>query len=146
MVQLISKIALSTSMMGVPALADIADKDVIDYREHIMKTLNEQAEALGMILSTTIPDDNAAAHLEIIALTASTALKAFEAKIQGGESKSTVWSNWPDFAKRMNEFSARTAEAAKLAKEKGAKAGLTDIDSTLTCKSCHEIYREEKKK
>jgi cytochrome c556 len=133
-------------MVLLPSLADADDQDVIAYREHIMKTLNEQAEALGMIVSTTIPDENTAAHLEIIALTASTALKAFEPKVPGGESKLVVWSNWPDFSKRMNEFAAKTAEAAKLARESGAKAGLTDIDHTLTCKSCHEVYREEKKK
>jgi cytochrome c556 len=126
--------------------ATVVNNEGIDYREHIMKTLNEQSEALGMILSTAIPDDNASAHLEIIALTASTALKAFEPKIPGGESKSAVWTNWPDFSKRMQEFTAKTADAAKLAKEKGSKAGLTDIDKTLTCKSCHDTYREEKKK
>ena len=94
--------------------ATVVQNDVIDYREHIMRTLNEQSEALGMILSTAIPDDNASAHLEIIALTASTALKAFEPKILGGESKSAVWTNWPDFSKRMQEFSTKTADAAKL--------------------------------
>ena len=44
------------------------DKDVIDYRRHIMNTLNEQSGALGMILSTAIPGDNIAAHLEAIML------------------------------------------------------------------------------
>ena len=143
---MIGKLALAASMLVLPALAYGDDKDVIDYREHIMKTLNEQAEALGMILSTAIADNNATAHLEIIALTASTALKAFEPKVPGGESKPDVWAKWPDFSKRMNEFAAKTAEAARLAKEKGPKAGLSDIDNTLTCKSCHEVYREEKKK
>src|SRR5258706_9284836 len=107
---MIGKLALAASMLVLPALAYGDDKDVIDYREHIMKTLNEQAEALGMILSTAIADNNATAHLEIIALTASTALKAFEPKVPGGESKPDVWAKWPDFSKRMNEFAAKTAE------------------------------------
>jgi cytochrome c556 len=69
------------------ASADSAD--AIDYRQHIMKALNEQAGALGEILSGAVPDDNVLAHLDALALTASTALKAFEAKVPGGEADRT---------------------------------------------------------
>ena len=48
-----------------------------------MNTLYEQSEALGQILSTTIPDDNAIGHLDSLALTASIALKGFEQKGAG---------------------------------------------------------------
>jgi cytochrome c556 len=126
-------------------IAHADDKDVIDYRQHIMNTLGEQAAALGEILSTVVPDDNAVAHINAIALTASTALKAFEPKVPGGQAKPTVWSNWPDFSKRMNELAQRTAEAAKVAKEKGKDAALSNILDQLTCKSCHDVYRQEKK-
>jgi cytochrome c556 len=126
-------------------IAHADDKDVIDYRQHIMNTLGEQAAALGEILSTVVPDDNAVAHINAIALTASTALKAFEPKVPGGQAKPTVWSNWPDFSKRMNELAQRTADAAKVAKEKGKDAALSNILDQLTCKSCHDVYRQEKK-
>jgi cytochrome c556 len=138
--------AVAASLFFAPAIAKADDKDVIAYREHIMNTLNEQSDALGMILSMTIPDDNFVYHLEIIALTASTALKAFEPKVPGGQSKPDVWSNWPDFAARMNELSAKTAAVAKVAKEKGANAAMASVVDALTCKKCHEAYREEKKK
>jgi cytochrome c556 len=122
------------------------DRDVIEYREHIMNTLNEQTAIIGLILSTSIPDDNAVAHLETIALTASTALAAFVPKVPGGEAKVDVWSSWPDFSKRMNDFARRTQQAAKLARDHGKEQALTDILDALTCKSCHEIYRAEKRK
>jgi cytochrome c556 len=122
-----------------------ADKDVIEYRMHIMHTLNEQSAALGQILSASVPDTNAQAHLEALALTAATALKAFEPKVAGGESKPTVWSNWADFSKRMNDFARLTREAAKVAKEKGFTAAGPSIIDALSCKTCHEEYREEKK-
>ena len=121
------------------------DQDAIDYREHVMNTLNEQSEALGQILSTTVPDDNAIAHLEVLALAASMALKAFEPKVPGGEAKPEVWSNWADFAKRMNEFAQNTAAAAKTAHVQGKQAALDNILNALTCKSCHDVYRKEKK-
>jgi cytochrome c556 len=129
-----------------PAAVYAENKDVLDYRMHIMNTLNEQSTALGQILSGVIPDKNAQAHLEAIALTASTALKAFEPKVPGGEAKAVVWSNWTDFSKRMNDFARLTREAAKVSKEKGFSAAGTNIIDALSCKSCHDVYREEKKK
>jgi cytochrome c556 len=121
------------------------EKDVVEYREHLMKTLHEQSEALGQILSGVIPDDNATAHMDQVALVASLSLKAFEAKVPGGEAKPAVWSNWPDFSKRMNEFAQKTAAAAKAAHDSGNEAGLAQLSDALTCKSCHELYRQEKK-
>jgi cytochrome c556 len=129
----------------LPAAVYADDKDVVDYRTHIMHTLNEQSAALGQILSGAIPEKNAQAHLEAIALSASTALKAFEPKVAGGEAKTEVWSNWTDFSKRMNDFARLTREAAKVSKEKGFGSAGTNIIDALSCKSCHDIYREEKK-
>jgi len=131
----------------LPAVVSADDQDVVDYREHIMKTLDEQAAAVGMILSTAIPGDNTEAHLQAIALTAQIALKSFEPKVLGGEAKPEVWSNWADFSKRMSEFAKKAAEVAALGKEKGSDdptLGEKVVDA-LTCKSCHEIYRKEKK-
>lgn len=122
------------------------DKAIIEYRQHIMKTLNEQSGALGQILSTSVPDTNVQAHLQVIALAASVALTAFEPKVQGGEAKPEVWSNWPDFSKRMNELAQKTAEMARIAKEQGNDAALANVVDALSCKSCHDLYRAEKKK
>jgi cytochrome c556 len=131
-------------LASVAAHAD--NKDAVNYRSHIMVTLNEQSAALGQILSGVVPDKNAAAHLEALALTASTALKAFEQKAPGGEAKAEVWSNWADFSKRMNEFVRQTREAAKMAKDKGlTAAGPNAMDAMGSCKNCHDVYRDEKK-
>jgi cytochrome c556 len=126
--------------------AAVDNKDVIDYRQHIMSTLNEQAGALGEILSSAIPDDNVVAHLDALALTASTALKAFEPKVPGGEAKPEVWSNWAEFSKRMNEFAAMTAKMAKTAHEDGKDAALGQVVDALSCKGCHDTYRKEQAK
>jgi cytochrome c556 len=136
-------VAIATTIFSAITRAD--DKDVIKYRQHIMSTLNEQSAALGQILSTSIPGDNAVAHLDALALTASTALSAFEPKVPGGEAKPAVWAHWADFSKRMNEFTQKINEAAQTAKDKGQDAALANILDVLTCKSCHKVYREEKK-
>lgn len=132
--------------LSVLPAAHANDKDVIDYRQHIMNTLNEQAGALGQILSASVPDDNVISHLDAIALTASTALKAFTPKVAGGEAKPDVWANWADFSKRMNEFARMTADMAKTAHEQGKDAGLANVVDALSCKSCHDTYRKEKPK
>jgi cytochrome c556 len=131
---------------SVVTTASADDKNAIDYRQHIMNTLNEQSAALGQILSVAVPDDNVIAHLDAIALTASTALKAFEPKVPGGEAKPEVWSNWADFSKRMKDFAQKTAEMSKTAHEQGKDAGLANVIDALSCKSCHDTYRSEKKK
>ena len=140
----VQSIAILALLLPVAVWAD--DQEVIDYREHIMNTLNEQSAALGQILSGAIPDDNLVAHLEAIAVTASMSLKSFEPKVPGGEAKPEVWSKWPDFSKRMNEFSQKTADIARIAKEKGKDEAVAHVLDALTCKSCHDVYREEKRK
>jgi cytochrome c556 len=121
------------------------DQDVIDYREHVMKTMGEQAAAIGQILQQKAPAENFAIHVQILAITAATAKKAFEPKVPGGESKPDVWARWTDFAKRLDDLTAATAELASTAKNGGAAAAGPKVQSALTCKSCHDIYRTEKK-
>jgi cytochrome c556 len=133
------------ALLYVPVPASADDDDVVDYRRHLMSALNEHAAALGQILSGAAPDADAAVHIEAIALTASVALKAFEAKVPGGQSRPEVWSNWADFSKRMNEFASETADVAKLAQTKGNDAALASAAGALTCKGCHDVYRQEKK-
>lgn len=123
-----------------------ADKAAVDYRQHIMKTLNEQTAALGQILSGAVPDDNVQMHLDALALTASSALKAFEAKAPGGEAKPEVWAKWADFSKRMNEFAEKTAMMAKAGREEGKDAAFTYAVDALSCKSCHDVYSTVKLK
>jgi cytochrome c556 len=124
--------------------AQAEDEDVIEYRQHIMKTLEAQSAALGQILSGAVPDDNLVAHLDTLALTASTALRSFEPKVQGGESKPEVWAKWPDFSKRMKDFADKTAQTAKIAKQQGKEAATEHVMEALSCKSCHDVYRAKK--
>jgi len=128
----------------LPAAAHADDQDVIDYRKHIMATLQAQTAALGMIMSGAIPDDSLVAHMDIIAATAATALKAFEPRVEGGEAKPEVWAQWEEFSRRMNEFAAKTAAMAKTAHEQGKDEALLQVMDALTCKQCHDDYRVRK--
>lgn len=130
--------------LGLPTVAQADDQDVIDYRSHIMKTMDEQTAAVGKIMSYAIPDDHFASHLEVIALAGQTALSSFEKEVHGGEALPEIWENWDDFAARMNEFTEKVSAAAKIAREQGKDAALNAAFSALTCKQCHDVYRKKK--
>ena len=135
--------AFAAALLLPTAHAD--DADVLQYRKHLMTSLNEQAAMLGQIVSNAIPKDNVVAHLDAMALLASTALKAYEPKVPGGKAKPEVWTKWPDFSNRMKEFAEKTAAAAKTAHTAGPDAALLHMLDVLSCKSCHDTYRTEKK-
>jgi cytochrome c556 len=121
------------------------DQDVIDYRQLIMKQLDAESEALGMMVSGQIPPDSLALEAKSIANGAKAALKAFEPKVLGGEAKPEVWSKWDDFSKRMQAFARNSEEMAKVA-ETGNVAKVTELMITaLPCKECHDTYRNKKK-
>ena len=134
-----SGVLLSGSLLA----ADSTDKDVIDYRQDVMNTLEEQSSALGQIASGVIPTDNMSTHMQILALAASTALKAFTPKVPGGKAKPEVWSNWDDFSKKMNDFAEKAAAGAKAQGSDAAMTALVDIANG--CKGCHDMYRQESK-
>jgi len=119
-------------------------KDTIEYRQHLMKAVDAQTAALGMILSGAIPEDNLVSHLETIALIASAMPESFEPKVEGGESSPDVWAKWPDFSQRLSTFAENTAKVAKIAREQGKDAIMSEIAVALSCKSCHDAYRTKK--
>lgn len=117
------------------------DADAIQYRQHVMTMISEQSGAIGQILATLIPDDNAVAHIELIAMGAAAAVKAFEKKVPGGDSKPEVWAQWDDFSKRLNDFANKSATALEIARTKGKAEGLASIALAMECKACHDRYR-----
>jgi cytochrome c556 len=116
--------------------------DTVDYREHIMKTMGEQAAAIDMIIKQKAPPNNFNTHIHILAIAASTALKAFEPKVIGGHAKPEIWANWADFSKRMNELTTTITALAKSADAGGITAVAPKMQASLTCKGCHDTYRQ----
>ena len=135
---------LAILMLGSHQAAHADDQDAIDYRELIMKELDAEAAALGMIVSGQVPPDSLSLQAKAIANSAKSALKAFEPKVPGGEAKPDVWSKWDDFAKRMQTFAQKSEEMAKVS-ESGNVAAVAELTiAALPCKSCHDVYRTKK--
>jgi len=124
------------------ALAD--DDDAITYRQLIMKEMDAESSALGMMISDQIPPDALASQAKALAFSAKGALKAFEPKVPGGEAKPDVWAKWDDFSKRMQTFAQKTDEMAKAAESGNVSAVSERMIDALTCKQCHDTYRNKK--
>lgn len=130
--------------MSVYSAAD--NQDHIDYRLHVMNTIDAQAKAIAMIIEQRAPADNLAVHAQTLALAASTAVKAFTPNAPGAKAKPEVWAKFDDFSKRMTEFAANTEDLAKAAQTGGAAAVKPKLRAAFApCKSCHDLYRDEKK-
>ena len=120
------------------------DDDPVTYRQLIMKELDAEASALGMIVSGQVPPDALAAQTRAIANSAKSALKAFEPKVPGGEAKPDVWAKWDDFSKRMQLFAQKTDEMSKVGESNNVAAVSEKMIDALPCKQCHDIYRTKK--
>jgi cytochrome c556 len=134
---------LVLSLAALPGRAD--DQDVIDYRQHIMKTMGEQMGAISMILQNKAPPDNFAVHLKVLAITATQAKSAFEPKVPGGDAKPGVWTDWQDFSHRLDELVSATAQLATAAQHESVSQVGAKMQSALKCKGCHDTYRVPKK-
>ena len=131
--------ALGAMLVMWSAGVSADDQDNIDYRQHIMKAMGEEAASIDMILQHKVLPDSLATHARILAIAAAMAKKAFEPKADGGNSKPSVWSNWTDFSKRLDALTAATDDLAKTAATGGvALAGPKVVG--LGCKACHDQY------
>ncbi len=124
------------------ALAD--DDDAVTYRQLIMKELDAESSALGMMVSGQVPPDALGTQARALAFSAKAALKAFEPKVPGGEAKPDVWARWDDFSKRMQTFVQKSDEMAKVAEGGNLSLFAEKMTDALTCKQCHDNYRNKK--
>ena len=136
----------ATAVLGLnllPAIARADDQDVIDYRQHVMNTLGEQLLLINQIVHKQAPADNLAAFGQILAMTAATAESTFKPNVAGGDSKPTVWTNWPDFSKQLAALVASTADVATAAKSGDVNAVAAKV-AALNCTGCHNTYLQKK--
>ena len=143
--RLVSYVAGAALLAAIvlPTTVRADDQDTIDYRQHIMKTMGEQLTLINQIVQQKAPPDDLATFTQILALSAATAKSAFTPNVAGGDSKPSVWANWADFSKRLDEVVLSTADLAKAAKTGGVTAATPKV-AALGCMSCHDTYMQKK--
>jgi cytochrome c556 len=130
-----------------PTVLHADPQDDIDYRQHVMKILGAQLDAIQLILQKKVPADSLVAHTQILADTAAMSKRAFKPDVPGGKAKPDVWTNWTDFSKRLDEFAADTAALARAAQAGGVGAVAPKLKASIAdCQSCHENYETPEKK
>jgi len=139
-------VAIAATMFAPAVASAFEDKDVIDYRQHLMNTLDAQSQVVGQMLSGVTPDKHGVDHLQIIALIASISPKAFEPHVEGGQSKPDVWSKKADFDAKMKAFVEGSAHVADQAKKMSFQETISIMLDALPCKGCHDPYRDPSKK
>lgn len=127
-------------LVGAMPVQAASDADAVAYRRHVMKTMGEQAAALGLVLQERGPAENVAVHARILALTAEAALRAFEPPVPGGEARPEIWQNWPDFTQRLKGLSRNAVALAETAQDQSLDEVRADVMKVLSCKSCHDAY------
>jgi cytochrome c556 len=145
----LSHIAAGVALIAATMLSGVAradNQDIIDYREHVMKTLGEQAQSLAMVLQGKAPAENVVIHAQLLAVTAATVEKAFTPKVVGGEAKADVWAKWDDFSKKTKDLVAASNDLVKAAQAGGIEGAKAKMAAPgLGCKGCHDVYRDQKK-
>jgi cytochrome c556 len=143
---MMKRFGLGVALLACSLVAVADDQDWVDYRQHLMKTLDEQVGSVRMILGHKAPAADLATHAKILALGATTVKKSFATKAPGGNAKPDVWSNWPDFSKRMDAFTAAAEDLSKAVAAGGVAAAGAKTQAVLAaCKGCHDQYMIPKK-
>ncbi len=124
--------------------AQAEDKDVIDYRQNLMKSLGAHAGALGAIAQNKVPyADNLAFHADAIAAAAEAAPLAFKQELVGGTAAAAVWEDWDDFEGRFIALAAAAKEVAAAARSGGMAEAGPKMGGMFICKACHDNFRTE---
>jgi len=137
-------LAASTALPLASAHAQsMNDDDVIAYRQEIMKTMDAQSRAIGMMLAGMVPDKMLSTHFEVLLHAVRQAKLAFEPKVVGGNALPVVWEKHADFVKHFDEAEKSIIQAIDVAKRDGAggQTGEAAVGA-LACKACHDIYKK----
>jgi cytochrome c556 len=138
-------VALALPLAPLSTVHGQVDDPVLE-RQLVMQALEEDAEALGMIVAGLQPADKMAEHSRNVARLAKEAYESFKPNVPGGNAKPEIWTNWDDYSKRMETFVAKSEEMVKLAEAGDKNAVIEIMVDAMPCKSCHDVYREKKKK
>lgn len=119
--------------------------DPVLERQLIMQDLDDEAKIMGDIVAGVAPKTEMAKHAAQIAKDAKEAYDSFKRNAPGGNAKPEIWTNWPDYSKRMEAFVANSAKMAEVAKGGDVTAVTEVMVDAMPCKACHDLYREKKK-
>ena len=127
--------------MQVCAAPASANQDAVAYRQHLMKTLEAQFQAITLIVTAGAPAENLYSHLTAALITARGLPDAFRPRAPGGSSAPQIWTRWDDFTFYMDEFEAAIAMAVEAARGGTPPQDVLYHIDAISCRKCHDRYR-----
>ena len=141
-------LAIPVGIYAAPSWSQayMLDEMVVDYRQLIMKSKDAHAQAIGQILTGTVPNDNMVSHFEALLITTRQTRAAFKPKALGGESLPAIWEEdgWKDFSAKLDLAEENIIIAIEAIKKNGPGAAGDVTLAALRCKDCHDTYRGKK--
>lgn len=114
------------------------------YRHHTMHALKDAFAQISAIRKGNGDPADFAIHAKMVNANASGFYWAAKQKVPGGGSTDAVWSNWDDFAAKMDAFIVDTSAMAALPADADMKAMTMAFGKVARhCKKCHTDYRKD---
>lgn len=139
---------------GLLALGGIAGaalaedpESVVNWRKNTIGAAGRAAVALNDIRKGDLEEQDRITEIaEMMVISAKLAKEAFRHDTRGASvettAKDTIWTNWDDFSKRMDDYVADTEKVAELARAGDQGAMFKQLGQTFrNCKGCHDTYR-----
>jgi cytochrome c556 len=140
---------LTLSLLAMASALYAADsKEIIKYRQNIMKTIGANASASAAILQGKVDHkDRLSDHAKTLDTFTKDIAELFPKGSDSGDTRAlpSVWKDWGDFEKSAKDTHEKAAAFSKaVASNDGAaiKAAFKDLGES--CKSCHKDYRKKK--
>ncbi len=144
--QFVVIVMLTVGSVATALAADINEKAVVEYREHVMESVGAHMKSIVAILKGEVAyQEQLAGHAEGLAISAKLAKRAFQdqAMTSDSEAKPAIWENWEKFAKGMDGFAQATQVLAEVAKTGDMPAiGKQVQEVGEYCKGCHKRFKE----
>jgi len=136
-----------TAILALPVLADSTPEDQADYREAVMTAMRGHIGAASAIVRGLIDNDgHLVDHAAALANAAKELDRLFPAGSNVGESEALplIWEEPEAFAEAIGKLQNATAVFLAAA-ESGDEAAIGSAfrEVGMSCRGCHDRYREE---
>ena len=143
-------LALCLSLVSLPAALpaqDEAQKEIIKYRQNVMKAQGGHLGALFQIVRDRAGSwDHVAAHAQALQGLSTMVVDAFREPTQGGDTDAlpAIWSDFEGFEEAAVNYRQATARLSEAAQGGDRSVIEERFKATLdACKGCHRDYRED---
>jgi len=145
---LLALAGMLAAIAGAPAQAQFRDPQAaVKYRTSTMVLLGAHFNRLAPVAKKEMPFDREAvqANVEVIRTLAGLPWAAYAPGYEGGESRSSIWTNRDGFRQATENFQVAVTQLDEAAQAGDFDAFRVAFGRTAqSCKACHDDFRQKK--